>query len=317
MYQIVTHRLSAVGSLPLYSGAGFFFNEEAPLRQQDTGDGWVLAAHNLSTRQADARCAIFINDQVAVSPKAAPFGSIEFVESLPDSALNALIDSLEAEVCGWALPALRLINYPHRYAAPQTDRLLQLLHQRQYHVLDRLLNFHLDVTAQPLAARMHPSERRRLAKCERHGLVARQWQQPPVGQVVSFIRRSRQQQGYPLTIEPEQLAYLLAAFPQQYPVFAVWDGSTLASLTVAVRVRHDILYNFLPADNLAYRSYSPAVLLTQGVYAYCQQQGITLLDLGVAVDAQRQPKPGLMRFKQRLGAQESWKLILEKRFTAP
>ncbi|CCG98235.1 hypothetical protein FAES_0221 [Fibrella aestuarina BUZ 2] len=312
MYHIVTHNSASTPALPAYSEAGFWFNEEAQLRQQDGGNFRLLTVHNPLTRLADARCALFIDDQLATSPKAAPFGSIEFVEALPDSALHALIDSLEAEVQHLNVPTLRLTNYPHAYAARQAERLVGLLRRRGYRVADQFLNFHIDVSAQPLAGKLHRSERRRLAKCLRSGFTVAHWAQPPVAEVVRFIERSRQQQGYPLTILPDRLAQLLKRFPEQYPVFAVWDGSTLASLTVAVRVRHDILYNFLPADNQHYRTFSPAVLLTQGLYTFCQQHAITLLDLGVCLDAQRAPKPSLMRFKRNLGATASWKVVLEK-----
>ena len=314
MYHIVTHDPSLPGTIPVYSDSGFFFNEAAQLRQQDNGDFRLLTANNTATRLADARCAVFVDKHLAISPKAAPFGSVEFVESLPDSALLALIDSLETEVGQLGLPTLRITNYPHAYAPQQAERLVALLQQRHYRVVDQMLNFHLAVTERPFSNRLHESERRRLAKCERSAFQAGQWVRPPVDQVVRFIQHSRQQQGYPLTIAPDHLAHLLGTFPAQYPVFAVWDGDTLASLTVTVRVRHDILYNFLPADNLAYRSYSPAVLLTQSLYTYCQQEGITLLDLGVSVDDQRRPKPDLMRFKRNLGALESWKVVLEKTF---
>jgi hypothetical protein len=163
---------------------------------------------------------------------------------------------------------------------------------------------------------MHLSERRRLAKCQRAGFQVRVWASPPVDAVVQFIQHSRSQQGYLLTITPERLAHLLQNLPGQYPVVVVHDGPHIAALTVAVRVRQDILYNFLPADNLAYRPYSPAVMLTQGLYAYCQQEGITLLDLGVSVDEHRHPKLSLMQFKRNLGAEESPKMVWEKRFNS-
>lgn len=315
MYHIVTHDPAFAPTLPAYSEAGFLFNEEAQLRQQDQGNFRLLTAHNPLTRLADARCALFIDDQLAISPKAAPFGSIEFVETLPDSALNALIDSLEAEVQRLNVPTLRLTNYPHAYAVRQAERLVSLLQRRGYRVADQWLNFHINVSKRPLAERMHPSERRRVAKCQRSGFRVGHWAHPPVDEVVRFIEQSRQQQGYPLTIASDRLKLLLRAFPDQYPVFAVWDADTLASLSVAVRVRHDILYNFLPADNQRYRTYSPAVLLTQGLYHFCQQQGVTLLDLGVCLDAQRAPKPSLMRFKRNFGAVASWKLVLEKQLS--
>ena len=115
-----------------------------------------------------------------------------------------------------------------------------------------------------------------------------------------------------MTISPERLITLLHEFPDQFAVFTVMDRDIIAALTVAIRVRHDILYNFLPASNSDYQTFSPMVMLTDGLFTYCRQQGIHLLDLGVSLDANHQPKPGLMRFKRNLGAQESPKLIFEK-----
>ncbi|GAB4027621.1 hypothetical protein GCM10028773_59450 [Spirosoma koreense] len=56
------------------------------------------------------------------------------------------------------------------------------------------------------------------------------------------------------------------------------------------------------------------VMLLDGLFVYCQQHRIQLLDLGTALDENGQPKPGLMRFKRNVGAQESPKLVFEKRF---
>lgn len=313
MYQIQTHYPDRVQAIPLFSEPGFFFNEEAQLRQQDSGSFHLLTALNTHTHQADARCAVFVDNELASSPKLAPFGSVEFIDALPERTLIELLDTLEEQVRRMELPLLRLTNYPHCYAPRQANRLVRELQRRQYQLVDELVNFHFNVTPEPLCGRMHASERRRLAKCRRAGFEVGRWASPPVDEVVQFIQRSRNQQNYPLTINPERLAYLLEHFPEQYLVLVVRDGPDIAALTVAVQVRHDILYNFLPAANLAYRPYSPAVLLTQGLYAYCQQQGITLLDLGVAVDEHRRPKPSLMQFKRNLGAHESPKMVWEKR----
>jgi hypothetical protein len=132
--------------------------------------------------------------------------------------------------------------------------------------------------------------------------------------VTAFLVSTRQQQGYALTLPPDRLGQLLRTFPDQFPVFVVSDGATLAALTVAVRVRADILYSFLPASSTDYHTYSPMVLLTDGLVSYCQAQHIRMLDLGVSLDGDRQPKPSLIRFKRNLGAQESPKLVFEKRF---
>ncbi|HEY0109020.1 MAG TPA: GNAT family N-acetyltransferase, partial [Fibrella sp.] len=231
MYQIQTHYSEAAEPIPAFSEPGFFFNEEAQLRQQDSGSFQLLTALNTNTHQADARCAVFVDNESAISPKSAPFGSVEFISALPEHTLIALIDSLEDEVYRLGLPVLRLTNYPHCYAPHQAERLVHELQRRQYQLIDQLVNFHIDVTSVPLTNRMHLSERRRLAKCRRANFEVTLWRNPPVEEVVQFVERSRTQQGYPLTIASKRLDYLLRNFPDQYPVLVVRDGTNVAALT--------------------------------------------------------------------------------------
>jgi hypothetical protein len=105
----------------------------------------------------------------------------------------------------------------------------------------------------------------------------------------------------------------LEVFPNHFRVFCVKDADTIASLTLAVRVGEKVLYNFCPADNLAYRTFSPSVLLNKGLYEYTKNEGVTILDLGVSVDAKGFPKPSLSRFKHNLGAKDSEKQIFTKK----
>jgi lipid II:glycine glycyltransferase (peptidoglycan interpeptide bridge formation enzyme) len=104
----------------------------------------------------------------------------------------------------------------------------------------------------------------------------------------------------------------LKAFSAHFRVFCVKDADTIASLSLAVRVGEKVLYNFCPADNLSYRTFSPAVLLHKGLYEYAKNENITLLDLGISVDADGLPKPGLSRFKHNLGAKDSEKYVFRK-----
>ena len=98
-------------------------------------------------------------------------------------------------------------------------------------------------------------------------------------------------------------------FPKAFQIFTVRDKHKIVALTVTVRVNDRILYNFYPADAAEYHNYSPTVMLTEGLYNYCWEVGIGLLDLGSA------PNYGLIRFKKNLGAQASLKLSFEKVFT--
>ena len=311
-YTILRQRSPLAAGIPPFSQPGFFFNNADHLCQQSTRPFCVITALNQTTQQADARCTFFVAPDRAVSPAAAPFGSVEFSQTLPDDVLNNLIDALVDEARSTGAPFLRLVNYPHCYAPEQAHRLTEQLLRRRFRVVADNQTFFLPVAVDAFEKRINTSERRRLRKSQRAGFQFVHWCCPDVDAVTSFLVRTRQKQGYKLTLPPEQLSRLIRTFPNQFSVFVVKDGSALAALAVTVRVRDDILYNFLPASNPDYHAYSPMVLLTNGLFTYCQQQQIRLLDLGLSLDGDHQPKPSLMRFKRNLGAQESPKLVFEK-----
>ncbi|CCH55853.1 hypothetical protein BN8_05146 [Fibrisoma limi BUZ 3] len=310
-YVIVKQYNPQLWDIPVYAQPGFLFNEGTHLRQQE-GGFHLITALNQVTRQAEARCALFTRAEQVVSPGAAPFGSVEFTKALPEAVLDGLVQTIQETAQESGLRTLRLVNYPHCYAPEQASRLADTLLAQGFRLIGADQNQFLPVGAGSFERAIDPSERRRLMKCRRAGFRFGHWECPAIDEVLSFLQTTRQQQGYRLTIQPERLTHLLATFPDQFPVFAVWDGDCLAALAVAVRVRADILYNFLPASHSDYRTYSPMVMLTDGLFAYCQHHQIRLLDLGISVDSDRQPKLSLMRFKRNLGALDSPKLVFEK-----
>ncbi len=299
--------------IPEFCQTGFLFNDAKHLRQQHDERFYLLSALNQTTHQTDARCAFFIQNDKALSPVAAPFGSIEFAETLPEQVLNAFIHRLIKETRATGATTLRLVNYPACYAPKQADRLTQKLHEHGFDLIDTHQTFVLSTTDSSFGSNLVPAERRRLRKCREAGFAFSQWQTPDIAHVIDFVHETHRQKGYRLTISHERLVDLLRDFPDQYSVFTVRDGFRLAALTITIRVRHDILYNFRPVSHADYQQYSPMVMLTDGLFSYCQEQKIRLLDLGVSLDANGLPKPSLIRFKRNLGAQESPKLIFEKR----
>jgi hypothetical protein len=299
-------------AIPPFSQPGFFFNEGDHLRQQNDGSFHLLTALNQTTRQADARCAFFVRAERAVSPNAAPFGSVEFAKTLPDPVLHDFLDALVNAVRSTGAASLRLVNYPHCYALPQAERLTTKLLIHGFRPIEVNPNFFLPITDHSFERGITPAERRRLKKCRSYGFQFIHWQDPDITEIIDFLEETRQQQGYKLSVSTAYLRELLQKFPRQFPVFTVRDGNTLAALTVTVRVRNDILYTFLPASHISYRSFSPMVMLTDGLFTYCQQHSIRLLDLGVSLGDNHIPKPSLMRFKRNLGAQELPKVVFEK-----
>ena len=312
-YTILRQQSPLPAALPRFSQPGFFFNDADHLGQQ-TGPFCVISALNQASGQADARCAFFIEPNRAVSPLAAPFGSVEFVQTLSDAVLNDVLNALVDEARATGAPRLRLVNYPHCYAPEQALRLTNQLLQRGFRVVADHQTFYLPVTREAFENTIDASERRRLRKCRRARFRFAHWDSPDLDAVTSFLIRTRRQRGYELTLPAERLRRLIQTFPDQFSIFVVSDGPTIAALTVAVRVRDDILYNFLPASDPGYHDHSPMVLLTDGLFGYCQERQIRLLDLGVSLDGGCQPKLSLLRFKRNLGALESPKLTFEMVF---
>ncbi|GAB3894928.1 GNAT family N-acetyltransferase [Spirosoma agri] len=311
-YILLRQQHPQASDVPAFCQPGFFFNEHEHLCQQQSGSFYLLSALNQRTNQADARCAFFVTANGIVSPVAAPFGSIEFAETLPGTVLDAFIKSLQETARSFGASTLRLVNYPHCYAPEQANRLAVALEEQGFRLIKLHENFFLPITERPFSATINASERRRLRKCREAGFQVNLWPTTRVDDAINFIVEARRTKEYQLTISPEQLTTLLQKFPDQFIVFTVNDADKIAAMTVAVRVRKDILYSFLPASNPDYQSFSPLVMLTDGLVTYCRQQGIRLLDLGVSLDNDRRPKPGLIRFKQNLGAQSSPKMTVEK-----
>ena len=134
-----------------------------------------------------------------------------------------------------------------------------------------------------------------------------------LGFIFDFVKRSRERKGFPLTLTFEQLKSLFELFPNQFKLFTVYLGDELAAVSVAIHINERILYHFFPADNERLLSFSPSIFLLEGIYNYCREQKMGILDLGIAT-YHGEPNLGLIRFKKNLGAQESLKLTFEKKF---
>lgn len=294
-----------------FSQPGLFFNDSAHLRQQGSAAHTILAVNQL-TELADGRCTFFFRGQQAVSPLAAPFGSIEFAPTLPDTVLVALIRQLTDSARSAGAASVRLVNYPSCYAPIQTARLLRRLAEQGFQTTATYENFHLSITQQAFGHYIVPAEQRRLRKCRAAGFRFAQWFSPDLSAVIRFIEQVHQQRNHAETIASTQLTQLIQTFPDRFPLFGVWDVDRLIALAVTVRVSPGILYYFLPVSDPAYDAYSPMVLLIDGLWMYCQQQSIALLDLGVSLNSDRTPKPSLMQFKRNLGAQTSLKTTVER-----
>ncbi|MCY7352720.1 MAG: GNAT family N-acetyltransferase [Cytophagaceae bacterium] len=289
----------------------YLFNEPRHLRSQQGEGVQTFFLVNPKSNCIDARLSVFIQENEAISPLRATFGGVEFAENVPSDALLTVFTAAEHWAIEQKLTAIRLTQWPNAYAPGPADRLHQLLIERNYNVLFTEQNQHLSLN-KPFEAGLHESARRRLVKAQRAGFTFQRWPTPDWAFVHAYVLAARQRKGHPMTLSASQLAQLSVDFPDEVQVFTVRDGEAIAALGVTVRVNARILYHFYPADAADYQAFSPAVLLTKGLYDWGRARGIQLLDLGIS-SVRGVPNEGLIRFKQNLGAQVSEKWSFEKK----
>lgn len=278
-----------------------------------TGAQWHFFVEEPAIGRTLAQLSVVLSadGRTARSPGQAPFGGVQAAPALPALLLTALLEVAENHVRAHGAQQLTLRLPALAYDAPAVASLTVVLHQRGYRVTLAEQNNHLPL-AHDYAARLHPSERRRLRKCAEHGL--RFEQEPPLllPLAYAFLRRCRQEKGQDLSMSLEQVQALFRAVPRHAFLFSVRDAAgEWAALTIAVQVRPDVLYNFYPASPLAYNRLSPVVLLNAGLHAFGQASGMRLLDLGTS-SLPDGPNHSLLQFKRHLGGVLSPKLTLTK-----
>lgn len=252
---------------------------------------------------------------VARSPAQAPFGAVQLAPGVQVADLHFFLSEVENALRRHGCCRLLLRGYPFAYDPTGAAALAETLRQRGYRVALAEQNYHLD-TRRDYAAYLHPSERRRRHKCQRHGLVFEQ--EPPylLPAAYDFIAACRQERGQALSLPLARVQELFQAFPQEHFLFSVREpNGEWAALTVAIRVSERVLYNFYPASPLRYNAFSPVVVLNEGLHHFAQANGMALVDLGTStLDAK--PNASLLRFKRHLGGvaglRLSWEKELEK-----
>ncbi len=301
---------------PVCTFPAYLFNEKRHLIQQPCEKLFTLYWYHHKKAKADARFSFFVKDGIAISPCRATFGSIELSSSLPVQHLHAFIEAIDDFAVYHKIKQMYITHYPTCYA-PATSALLtaSLLH-KGYQIKLAELNYHITVqNSISFEESLHLSEKRKLKKCLEKGFTFGEELQPDLISVYEFIKASRVRQGFPVSLDVGSFQQMFTHFPGVYQIFTVKDRGTIIALTVTVRINGNILYNFYPSDAPAYRSFSPAVLLTKGIYKYCQQNGFSIFDLGIATDKGK-PNYGLIRFKQFLGGEPSVKYSFIKMYAS-
>jgi hypothetical protein len=170
-------------------------------------------------------------------------------------------------------------------------------------------NYHINVSDLPFCQILKSVRYRQLLrKSRRMGFCFQEVLAPNLVEIYTFVARSRERKNRVITMNFEQFVRSFNLFSDNYKVFSVYDSCTLIAVAVTIKLNNESLYTFYLADDEMYLKVSPLIYLISGIYEYCQQNKLSILDLGIASEKGILNK-GLAFFKEHLGGISTQKNI--------
>ncbi len=280
---------------------GYLYNQEAFVQLQKGSKTVCRSFYALDTIQkvVIGKAHFFKEEPNYTSPFKAPFGSFDMGLQLTTGQINDFIQFVLEQLKEETIHEIRVLHPAAVYHPEHTEIVKESLLKAGFLVNAAIPNHHIWVDDQALAEKMHSMEKRRWRKCQQAGFVFKEEPLDALGEVYNFILLCRKEKGWSLSMTHEALQKAVSVFPEKYKLFSVYNGNERIAATVAILVNSRILYNFYPAALLSYQKYSPTVMLINGLYQYCQEKGVKILDLGTSAS------DTLRRFKTHMGGEVS------------
>lgn len=259
---------------------------------------WLI---DTATQIALGHISFSLEEGKALSPAKAPFGGFSLADSLKSDEITFFIFEVLRKIKMYNVSTISLKLAPENYGIHQSVLAQNLI----YAGFSSVKSFEyqaIQVDSSPFQAKIADMESRKLKKCEKEGFEFKVLTQNALHSVFQFVKAHRDEKGYDFSMDWESLKMADQALPNTYIPMAVFDDTKMIAATIAIMASDDVLYNFSPAHDWDYNQFSPVVMLTEGLYGFCQSHNIHQLDLGTSYldDAINE---GLKSFKSRLGAE--------------
>lgn len=251
-----------------------------------------------------------IREDNAASPYRSPFGSFLFSEEVDESTLTEFIAYTENQLKSKNVNSVVIKNQPELYAT-KNKLLTNVLSKLDYSIAREETSAVIFVTRKPFESGLHKSEKKRLRKCREAELAFERMPLEQLQKIYVFLEACREEKGYSLSMSFDEITKLAQNFPGRIILTTVIDKNQIVAANISIRAYNHVLYNFYHDHAGEYDHLSPVVLLNEGLYQLCQNEGIQFLDLGTSNigDALNE---SLLNFKLNLGAQPSRKITFTK-----
>jgi hypothetical protein len=302
------------GKLPDHHRYDFdplIFNLPANLLLQSR-EGWhSMYAIRTDKKLVRAQVHFHIDNDVATSPYKNPFGSFEFSDAMTPKELFDFIRFVEESLMAKGVKKIIIKSYPQLYHSARTSLLYTFLINHGFIANEAELSACIEVSPSKLFDSLSSWEKRKLRQQKQTDLRFKKLPIDKVRDAYHFIEACRKERGQSLSMTIGQLDAVIKTFPDNFYLFGMFEGQAYAAASIAVRINKSILYNFYSAHPKKYDLISPVVGLIEGMYHFCQEESIQLLDLGTS-SLRAKPNFTLLDFKLNLGAKPTPKLTFTK-----
>lgn len=290
----------------------YLFNKIKHINTQGISQRADYFIINNVKKRVECKIHFLLKGAQAYSPYKSLFGSFEFNQRIHPNLLPEFWSFIETDLKNRGIKTCSITNPADCYAPRKAELVFKTLIQAGFSIKRKAINHHIAVDEHPLETRMHSMEKRRLNKCKQQGFSFQKEEINQAEEIYEYLRLCRKEQNLKLSITKEKFLFYVEEFPQNYPFFTVRNEEAILAATISIQIHRKVLYSFLPGSLRKFKHFSPTVILNEGLYQYCQDHQIEMLDLGISTEDDGTDQTSLIVFKERLGGEKSYKYFFEK-----
>jgi hypothetical protein len=255
----------------------------------------------------------FIEDGLGVfkSPFRGSYGGVFFVSDVSLEKIDKTYASIESFLIEQGARRIVITLAPFVYSSQLNSVTYNSLVRRSYGVCRHELNYSISIDSRNFSERIDYGNRKKIAKGIREGLIARALESTEFEAAYNIIAANRSKNGFQISLDWSSLAEMIFKMPDVVLCFGVFEADQMIASSVCMCLSPSILYVFYWGERPGVESMSPVSLIADMLYKYCQEQRISILDLGTST-VHGVPSYGLIRYKKNLGSEESLKLTFMK-----
>ncbi|UXP32956.1 GNAT family N-acetyltransferase [Reichenbachiella agarivorans] len=248
---------------------------------------------------ASIKIPFAIMGQEAISIPKAPYGGF-VMQHLPNQTdTKSFLSSLSQYLTEKNVVSLQIKQNPDFFHTPSQNKLINSLFTQGFRK-NTEINHHIDLS-NIQEEDIHPMQRRRIKKCQNAGFTYQKESHTASAEIYDFLSQCRLQQGLSVNVSKSHFVRLLSQLADVYNMYTVRDSThRLLACTVTITVTPEVTYNYLPAFDRYFATYSPLAFLTDLLIRDLKKANARFFDLGISsIDGT--PQDSLIQFKERMG----------------